>query len=99
MTISYVPADDVARIRARLDHPVIDSDGHIIEFMPLVRDILVELAGESVAQRFDQVCDGGRTAQLVPPRHRRELAMTRSAVVGRAHAQHARPRDRDVAGG
>ena len=48
MTVTYLPNDEVAAIRARLDHPVIDNDGHIIEFLPLVRDIIVELAGESV---------------------------------------------------
>ena len=33
---------DAAEIRARIDHPIIDADGHIIEFLPLVRDFLVE---------------------------------------------------------
>ena len=42
-------------IRARLDHPIIDADGHIIEFVPLVRDFVAEAAGESVARRFDAV--------------------------------------------
>ena len=34
-------------IRAALDHPVIDADGHIIEFLPAVRDFLVEEGGVS----------------------------------------------------
>lgn len=82
MTISYVPADEVAKIKKRLGHPVIDNDGHIVEFIPLVRDIIVELAGPSVAARFDRVTDGGRTAQLVPTDKRREMGMTRSAWWG-----------------
>ena len=56
----YEPSAEVAAIRGRIDHPIIDADGHIIEYLPLVRDILVELAGESVAQRFDLVVDSGR---------------------------------------
>ena len=44
-----------AEIRARLPHPVIDSDGHTLEFMPAVRDELVALAGNEVAAAFDQV--------------------------------------------
>ena len=40
MSFTFVPSDDVAAIRNRLDHPVIDSDGHLLEFMPLVRDII-----------------------------------------------------------
>lgn len=82
MAVAYVPSDEVARIRARLDHPVIDNDGHIIEFLPLVRDILVELAGDDVAARFDRVVDGGRLAQQVPPAKRRELGMSRNAWWG-----------------
>jgi predicted TIM-barrel fold metal-dependent hydrolase len=78
MTATYVPEDEVAAIRARLDHPVIDNDGHIVEFIPLVRDILVDVAGESVAARFDRVVDGGRLSQLVPPDKRRENGMVRS---------------------
>jgi predicted TIM-barrel fold metal-dependent hydrolase len=40
-------------IRERLGHPVIDSDGHVVEFMPLVRDLLIEEAGPELASRFD----------------------------------------------
>ena len=29
---------DAATIREELDHPVIDADGHIIEFIPAIRD-------------------------------------------------------------
>ena len=31
----------------------IDGDGHLIEYQPLVRDFVVEIAGEEIAQRFD----------------------------------------------
>lgn len=78
MTTSYLPLDEVARIRSRLDHPVIDNDGHIIEYLPLVRDLLVEIAGEDVAKRFDLVRDSGRLTQLVPATGRRELGLTRT---------------------
>ncbi len=52
MTFNFVPTDDVAKIRARLDHPVIDGDGHLIEFLPLVNDIVREVAGNDVADRY-----------------------------------------------
>ena len=42
-------------VRARLDHPVIDADGHVIEFLPAVRDHLVEVGGRNLAEAFDQV--------------------------------------------
>ena len=38
--MEFLPSDDVTRIKAGLDHPVIDADGHAIEYLPLVRDIL-----------------------------------------------------------
>ncbi len=82
MTIEYVSTDEVARIRAQLGHPVIDNDGHIIEYLPLVRDIIVDLAGESVAARFDRVVDGGRSTQLLGPADRRALGLVRNAWWG-----------------
>ena len=82
MTVSYVPTDEVAAIRAQLDHPVIDNDGHIIEYLPLVRDILVDIAGESVAASFDRLVDSGRTAQSVPLDDRRALGIGRNAWWG-----------------
>ena len=36
----YRPRMDTAAIRAQLDHPVIDADGHLVEFLPLIRDFL-----------------------------------------------------------
>jgi predicted TIM-barrel fold metal-dependent hydrolase len=41
-----------ADVRARLDHPVIDADGHMIEFEPDVVDVFVEVAGRDVADRY-----------------------------------------------
>jgi predicted TIM-barrel fold metal-dependent hydrolase len=41
-----------ARIRAALDHPVIDSDGHLIEFLPAVMSYLEEIAGGDSARRY-----------------------------------------------
>ena len=49
MSFAFVPSDDVQRIRARLDHPVIDADGHLLEFLPLVNDLVREVAGDAVA--------------------------------------------------
>ncbi|HKN00552.1 MAG TPA: amidohydrolase family protein [Candidatus Binataceae bacterium] len=40
------------QIRARLNHPIIDSDGHTFELGPLFMDYLKSVAGEQVAGRF-----------------------------------------------
>ncbi len=39
------------QIRARLNHPVIDADGHTIEFMPAVRERLKGLAGGDLVNK------------------------------------------------
>jgi predicted TIM-barrel fold metal-dependent hydrolase len=39
-------AYDPLAIRAQLDHPVVDSDGHYMEFMPVFREQFVELSGQ-----------------------------------------------------
>jgi predicted TIM-barrel fold metal-dependent hydrolase len=44
-----------AELRARLAHPVIDSDGHLLEFVPAVRDELEAVAGRGLVRGFDEV--------------------------------------------
>ena len=45
-------------IRRRLDHPVIDADGHCVEYHPAIRAIIEEVAGADVAQRY-KLAPGG----------------------------------------
>ena len=64
-------------IREQLDHPVLDADGHQIEFLPLVRDLLAEDAGEEVAAGFDLVLGAGALIRDLTPEQRRALGITR----------------------
>ncbi len=73
---------DVDRIRARLDHPVIDSDGHHVEFLPLVKDMVREIGGDRVAQRFEQITQGAAIARKLDPDARRQLGLTRMPFWG-----------------
>ncbi len=41
-----------AALRARLSHPVIDSDGHTVEFEPAVLDYLKEVGGTKIVERY-----------------------------------------------
>ncbi len=41
-----------AEIRKRLSHPIIDGDGHVIEFVPAVLDYLKDVAGTRVVERY-----------------------------------------------
>jgi len=41
-------------IRARLDHPVIDADGHVLEYLPAVEPHLREALGSAAFERYRQ---------------------------------------------
>jgi predicted TIM-barrel fold metal-dependent hydrolase len=47
----FSPNPAVARIRARLDHPVIDSDGHLLELRPVAMEYIAKAAGADMANR------------------------------------------------
>ncbi len=38
-----------AQVRARLRHPIVDADGHLVEYDPLVAQFVREVAGQGVA--------------------------------------------------
>ena len=46
-----MPAD-APSIRAALDHPIVDADGHIVESLPVLVETLRKLAGSDVADRL-----------------------------------------------
>jgi len=54
-TFSSVRNPTVAAIREQLNHPIIDADGHLTEFMPLVRDYVREVGGADLAESFHQL--------------------------------------------
>jgi len=76
-----------ARLRARLGHPVIDADGHIIEtapvFKPFFEDFVRDAGGGDLVQRFEAV--GGmdfdetvlRPWSRLSERQRRDIWATR----------------------
>jgi predicted TIM-barrel fold metal-dependent hydrolase len=78
----FTASADVTQIRAHIDHPIIDGDGHLIEYLPLVKDIIRDVADPSVAERFQRVIDGSRYSRLVPPEKRRETNTARMAFWG-----------------
>ena len=50
--MAYMKNSKSAAVRARLDHPVIDGDGHWLEPIPVFLDYLRDVAGQSVVDRF-----------------------------------------------
>ena len=50
--MAYSTDSKSAAVRAQLDHPVIDGDGHWLEPVPIFLDYLREVAGPTVVERF-----------------------------------------------
>jgi predicted TIM-barrel fold metal-dependent hydrolase len=50
------PRTRSAEIREKLDHPVIDCDGHLSEFMPSLVDYLRKVGGSAFAERYLARC-------------------------------------------
>ena len=46
-----------AEIRARVGHPIIDSDGHVVEFEPALLDYIREVGGSSILERYKKAWD------------------------------------------
>ena len=72
------------QVRARLSHPVIDSDGHTVEFEPAVMDTLREIGGPGIVERYKTKRTEGSTASLggmlnwhkLPPAERHAQRLT-----------------------
>ena len=43
---------DSSQVKARLDHPIIDADGHWLEFGPLVREEMKKIGGQAAVDGF-----------------------------------------------
>ena len=52
VNMSNSHSSDAAQLRARLNHPVIDSDGHWVEFGPQLNDYLKRIGGSKALDGF-----------------------------------------------
>jgi predicted TIM-barrel fold metal-dependent hydrolase len=81
--MTYSATDEVDAVLDRIDHPVIDSDGHLIEYTPLVRDFIAEDFGEDIARQFDRLTRSAAGRVAFPSRRdRREQGIHSAAVWG-----------------
>lgn len=71
----FEPSREVEAVRRQLDHPVIDGDGHLIEYLPAVRDLLGDLAGPTVVASFDRMVAGGALVAGLSPEARRAVGL------------------------
>ena len=60
----------VQQVKDQLSHPIIDNDGHMIEFLPYVIDILEDVAGAGIAKTY---------SDYMAPTDRGDSAETRRA--------------------
>jgi len=78
--MAATPASKSAAIRARLNHPVIDSDGHTVEFLPAVFAYLEQTGGTQAVEWFKASARGGDVFgpwYRLSPEERREWRATR----------------------
>ncbi len=68
-----------AAIRARLGHPVIDGDGHLVECPPVLMDFLKQAGGAKLATRYEETMRRGAwgTWRDLSPAERRERGIMR----------------------
>ncbi|HYR41075.1 MAG TPA: amidohydrolase, partial [Methylomirabilota bacterium] len=50
--MAYSTDSKSAAVRRRLDHPVIDGDGHWLEPIPIFLDYLRDVGGASAVEKF-----------------------------------------------
>lgn len=62
-------------IHDRLGHPVIDADGHYVEFGPSILEYLKEVAGQRVADAFKKPNDYVGASIRMTPAQRRDAGM------------------------
>src|SRR5271154_818964 len=65
-----------AEIRAKLNHPIIDGDGHWVEYDPVFAEQMRKVGGDLAADGFLKAMDVTRTSLAlgVEERRRRRLA-------------------------
>src|SRR2546423_3963582 len=64
-------------VRTRLNHPIIDSDGHTVEFLPAFIDVLKEVAGPRLADSYLKGGGFGNSWYRVGAQQRLDRRMTR----------------------
>jgi predicted TIM-barrel fold metal-dependent hydrolase len=72
----------VEAIRAELDHPVIDSDGHAIEYLPVLLEILREVGGATAVEGFQRMLASGTAIWGLDTDQMRAAGMVRTSWWG-----------------
>ena len=87
--MAYIKDSKSAAVRAQLDHPVIDGDGHWLEPVPIFLDYLRQVGGPAVVERFIHKAREAGWYEM-GPQERLDRRYPSSHLVGGASA-HAGP--------
>ena len=88
-----------AQLRARLDHPMLDADGHTVEYLPALIPYFQKAGvADDLKGFFERIFDPGTGMWGALCARARAAPHGSPVVVGRAGAQHPRLRDREHAG-
>ena len=71
-----------AEIRSRLGHPVIDADGHWVEYAPVLRDAMARIGGEAAARGFGSFSAGVERSLAMSVAERRRHHLSQEAFWG-----------------
>ena len=85
------------QIRANLSHPVIDGDGHWIEYTPVFAEKMRKVVGDKGADGFIGSQRRIPDALSLSIAERERARRRDGGLLGAAVDQHARPRHRDDA--
>src|SRR5439155_19121193 len=69
-------------IRKRIGHPVIDADGHWLEFGPSINDYLKEVGGQSVVDAFRKRAHYVQKSLAMTPTERAQTRRAQEAFWG-----------------
>ncbi|MEU7769564.1 amidohydrolase family protein [Nocardia sp. NPDC049190] len=80
---AFVPSSQVERIRQAINHPIVDADGHILEYLPLIHEIAEELSDRPTADdMLADLCDRTTRLRSTDRRDRRSMGMWRGSWWG-----------------
>jgi hypothetical protein len=78
-------------IRERLGHPVIDADGHYIEFGPSILEFMKETAGARVADAFVELNDRIAKSIGMTTHQRRDSGIAQEGFLDHTGEEHVGP--------
>ena len=71
-----------AELRSRLGHPVIDADGHWVEYAPVLRDAMARIGGEGALRGFSTFGEAVERSLQMSVAERRHRGLSQEAFWG-----------------